>query len=383
MDRLIYTGARIFDGTALHDNRALVIEDGEVSAIVPVSAAPDGPRVALAGGVVAPGFVDLQVNGGGGIMLDGTAGVAEIATICEAHARLGATSVLPTLITDTPAATRAVLAAGVASVGRVPGFLGLHLEGPHLDIRRNGAHDASLIRPMMDEDLEILLEAKAGLPALFVTVAPAAVTLQQIEALERAGIFISLGHADCTLSQARAAHTAGARGVTHLFNAMSQFTSREPGLVGAALSLPFHVGLIADGVHVHAESVRLALAAKHKGEIYLVSDAMAVAGSEATSFTLGGRMIERKDRALRLADGTLAGADLSLPQALKFMIEVVGIAPERALAMASRIPAQIVGIQAGTLSQGGPADFVLLSDNWELQQVWRAGQPLQAKSSTA
>lgn len=383
MDRLIYTGARIFDGVTLHGKRALVVEDGKISAIVPAAAAPEGARVALAGGVLAPGFVDLQVNGGGGIMLDGEAGVAEIATICAAHARLGATSILPTLITDTPAATRSVLAAGCAAVGRVPGFLGLHLEGPHLDIRRNGAHDAALIRPMMEEDLEILLEAKAGLPALFVTVAPAAVTLQQIEALERAGIFVSLGHADCTLSQARAAHGAGARGVTHLFNAMSQFTSREPGLVGAALSLPLHVGLIADGVHVHAESIRLALSAKAEGEIYLVSDAMAVAGSDADEFTLGGRTIWRKDRALRLAGGTLAGADLSLPQAVKFMVEVVGVAPERALAMASRTPAQIVGVQVGTLAPGAPADFVLLSDEWELQQVWRAGQPLQAKSSTA
>ena len=322
--------------------------------------------------MVAPGLVDLQVNGGAGLMVDGRATVESLAAICEAHAGLGATSILPTLITDTPNATNSVLAAGIAAVSRVPGLAGLHLEGPHLDARRHGAHDPALIRPMTEEDIEVLLEARTGLPALVVTLAPASVTPAQIERLAAAGIVVSLGHADCTLDQARDAVAAGARMVTHLFNAMRQLGSREPGLVGAALALPVRAGLIADGVHVHPETIRLALAAKQPSDLFLVSDAMACAGTDLAEFTLAGRRILRRDGALRLEDGTLAGADLSLPQAVRFMIHKVGVAPERALAMASRIPADAIGAPLGRIAPGLRADLVHFDADWRPTRVWQA-----------
>lgn len=385
MEQLILCGARVFDGTRLHDDRAVVIEGDRIAALAPLSALPDSaPRVTLDGGVIAPGLVDLQVNGGGGVMLDGTATVEQIRTICAAHARLGATSILPTLITDTAGATRSALAAGIAAVPRVPGFAGMHLEGPHLDPRRAGAHDPTLIRPMDQDDLETLLEAKTGLPALIVTLAPGAATPEQIRAMTDNGILISLGHSDCTRDEAETAHLSGARLVTHLFNAMSQLGSREPGLVGAALSLPLHAGLIADGIHVHPETIRLALQAKTEGEIFLISDAMACAGTDQTAFTLGGRRILRQDGSLRLETGTLAGADLSLPDAIRFMVTEIGLPPERALAMASRIPADLIGSQAGRIAPGLPADLIHLGEDWHLAAVWQAGKPLaQPKSSTA
>ena len=162
MSRAVFAGAAVFDGAALHPDAAVVVEDGRVAAVLPAAEAPDDAVTRLAGGVLAPGFVDLQVNGGDGIMLDADAGVAGIARICAAHARLGTTGLLPTLITDTPAATRAVVEAGVAAAAAaVPGFLGLHLEGPHLDPRRKGAHDPALIRPMAPEDLAMLLRRRA------------------------------------------------------------------------------------------------------------------------------------------------------------------------------------------------------------------------------
>ncbi|OWY13010.1 N-acetylglucosamine-6-phosphate deacetylase [Thioclava sp. F34-6] len=380
MDKLILTGARVFDGAAFHENYAIVLEQSRISALCPIAELPEGEVIEFPGGTLAPGLVDLQVNGGGGVMLDGRATLETIATICAAHADLGATTILPTLITDTRAATQTVLAAGIAAVSRVPGFGGLHLEGPHLDPKRPGCHPPGCIRPMDEEDIETLLEAKTGLPALIVTLSPANATPEQIARLSDAGIVVSLGHSDCSFAEAQEAISAGARMVTHLFNAMSQLGSREPGLVGAALSQPVSVGLIADGIHVHPETIRLALEAKRQGEVFLVSDAMACAGSDLTEFDLAGRRILRRDGALRLEDGTLAGADLSLPQAVRFMIEKVGVSPEQALAMASRIPAEAIGAPVGRIAPGLAGDLVHLDDDWRLTEVWQGGQ---AKSSTA
>ena len=252
-------------------------------------------------GCSAPGFVDLQVNGGGGVMLNGQPDLAGIRAICAAHGRLGTAGLLPTLITDTPEVTRAAVAAGVAAaVDGVPGFLGLHLEGPHLDPRRKGAHDPALIRPMQAEDLAFLCAAAERLPALVVTVAPESATAEQVAALARAGAVVSLGHSDTGAAGARAAFAAGARMVTHLFNAMSQLGNREPGLVGAALDDErVRAGLIADGVHVDPVAMRLALAAKRGTDgIFLVTDAMAVAGTALREFTLNGRRDPQAGRAV-------------------------------------------------------------------------------------
>ncbi|HEY0212217.1 MAG TPA: N-acetylglucosamine-6-phosphate deacetylase [Paenirhodobacter sp.] len=377
MDRLILTGAKVFDGTALLDG-AVVVAEGRIAEIITQGEAggglPAGNRFDLRGGVLAPGLIDLQVNGGGGIMLDGTATVDRIATICAAHARQGTTGLLPTLITDTAAATRSVLAAGIAAVGRVPGFLGLHLEGPHIDPERPGCHPADLIRPMGEDDLAVLIEAKTGLPALMITVAPAAVTPAQIAQLVAAGVVVSLGHAQATQAQVQAAAQAGARGITHLFNAMSPLGSREPGMVGTALGLPLAAGLIADGIHVAPETMRLAL--RLAGDrIYLITDAMAVAGTAMTEFQLHGRRILRQGGALRLENGTLAGADLTLPQAIRTLIGL-GVAPERALAMATSRPAALIHARAGQILPGLPADLVHFDADWQLARIWQAGRPV-------
>lgn len=373
MMRQILSGAAIFDGEQMLHDHVLVLEADLIAGILPAAEAPDGLRLLLNGGTVAPGLIDLQVNGGGGLMLDGAATVARLTQICAAHARLGATGILPTLITDTPTATAAVIAAGIAAAkASTPGFLGLHLEGPHLDPRRQGAHDLSLIRPMGSVDLAQLCKAAAELPALMVTLAPVAVTPAQIAELTRAGVVVSLGHAECSYDQAMAAIDAGACCVTHLFNAMTQLGNREPGLVGAVLGGSINAGLIADGLHVHPAALRIALASRAEG-LFLVSDSMAVAGTDLTRFTLGRREILRHDGRLTLADGTLAGADLSLPQAIAYLIRTLGIAPERALAMASCIPATLIGAQAGQLRRGRAANLVHFDENWGLKGVWQNG----------
>jgi N-acetylglucosamine-6-phosphate deacetylase len=375
MGRRVFVGADVFDGATMHAGAALVVEDGRVVGIGPETA---GARVELGGGVLAPGFVDLQVNGGGGVMLNDQPSLEGIAAICAAHGRLGTTGLLPTLITDRPEVTRAAVEAGAAAVGRVPGFLGLHLEGPHLDPRRKGAHDPALIRPMEAADLALLVAAAGRLPALLVTLAPESVTEAQIAALSAAGVVVSLGHSDCGAGTARRAFEAGARAVTHLFNAMSQLGNREPGLVGAALDAEsVQAGLIADGVHVAVESMRVALAAKRGADgLFLVTDAMAVAGTDLDGFELNGRRILRRDGRLTLADGTLAGADIDFAGALRVLVGQVGVPLERALRMATAGPAGVIGAEAGRLVPGGAADLVHLDGDLVLRGVWRGGERL-------
>ena len=372
-----YTGARIFDGEAWHEAAALVV-DGE--GIHALGAVPDGAAaIALDGGMLVPGFIDLQVNGGGGHLVGPGTTVAALQLVCNTHARFGVTGLLPTLITDTPEVTDAVLAAGASAARQgLPGFLGLHLEGPHLASSRKGAHAPALIRPMTESDLVRLERARAALPHLLVTVATEACTPEQIARLVRAGITVSLGHSDASFEAASAAIRAGATMATHLFNAMSQIGNREPGLVGAALaSGSVFAGVIADGIHIHAATLGLALRAKRgPGQLFLVSDSMSQAGTDMLSFELNGRTIYRRDGALRLADGTLAGADLTMDAALRNLVGQ-GVELDAALRMASRIPAAAIGSRTGgRLSPGCPADFVHLGPDLSVRAVWRAGRRL-------
>jgi len=380
MSRQVLTGARVFDGVHFHDGVALVIENARVAALVPRAKAPAGEVTELAGGVLAPGFLDLQVNGGGGVMLGEAGSLAEIETICRAHLRAGTTGLLPTLITATPEMTGRVVEAGIEAARRgVPGFMGLHLEGPHLDPRRKGAHDAGLMRVMTEADLSLLLRAASELPRLMVTLAPAA-SGEQIAALAAAGVVVSLGHSEATLEVARGAFAAGARCVTHLFNAMSPLGHRAPGLVGAALDAEgVFAGVICDGIHVAPEVLRIGFAAKRGAGLFAVTDAMAVAGTDRGRFDLVGREIQRRDGALRLADGTLAGADVTLPASVGYLVETVGLAEAAALACVTSVPAGCLGLGAerGHLVPGARADLLWLSDGYEVRKVWLAGEAVQ------
>jgi N-acetylglucosamine-6-phosphate deacetylase len=357
----------VFDGHAIRKNVMVEVEGGFISRIMNSGEATNGPVTTLSG-LLAPGLVDLQVNGGGGVMLDRQTTPDMLNQMLEAHARLGATTILPTLITDTAAATRTVIALAKGCHG----LAGLHLEGPHLDPRRAGAHDPTLIRAMTDDDMTMYLQAAKALPLLKITLAPASVTVEKVRRLTDAGVLVSLGHADCSFEEAAAYVSSGARIVTHLFNAMSQLGSREPGLVGAALDLPVHAGLIADGVHSHPATAMAALRASDR--IFLVSDAMAVSGSNLKEFYLQGRKILRQNGRLTLADGTLAGADLTLPQAIANVIGW-GISPERALAMATTIPANLINRpDLGRIQTNARADLTLFDSNWQLKSVWKNGK---------
>ncbi|RUW99839.1 N-acetylglucosamine-6-phosphate deacetylase, partial [Mesorhizobium sp. M8A.F.Ca.ET.059.01.1.1] len=332
------TGARIFDGAEWHDDAAIVIEAGRISSIVPKHAGIDVATVDAHGLLLVTGFIDLQVNGGGGALFNGQPTLESIRQICAAHARFGTTALLPTLITDTRELKTEAIKAGLrAKAASVPGFLGLHLEGPHLSLARKGAHDPALIRPMEKPDLDELLACVRELGCLMVTLAPENATEEQVKALADAGVVVSLGHTDASFETSRTFAKAGARAVTHLFNAMSGVGHREPGVVGAALATgTLHAGMIADGFHIHPTAMGIALRAK-KGpaHIFLVTDAMSTIGTNMDRFFLNGREVLRKDGRLVLADGTLAGADIDMLSSVRFVHEKLGLPIEEAFRMAS------------------------------------------------
>jgi N-acetylglucosamine-6-phosphate deacetylase len=370
-----YRGARIFDGEQWHVNAALLVENGRVTGIGAPPASAE--IVTLDGGLLAPGYLDLQVNGGGGHLVGPDTTADDLGRVAAVHARFGVTGLLPTLITDTPEVTERVISAGVEAKRRnTPGILGLHLEGPHLSVARKGAHDPALIRPMTEADLVRLENARPALGLLLVTVAAETVTPEQIARLARAGIVVSIGHSDASYEVTIAAIRAGASMATHLFNAMSQIGNRDPGVAGAAISSgAVWAGLIADGIHVHPTTFGIAHRAKPgPARIFLVSDSMSQAGTEMASFTLNGRTILRRDGALRLEDGTLAGADLTLDMAVRNAETKLGVERNEALRMASLYPAMAAGLaDRGRLVAGSRADFVHSDDRLEVLGTFMGG----------
>ncbi|KXG84847.1 N-acetylglucosamine-6-phosphate deacetylase [Agrobacterium bohemicum] len=376
------TNARIFDGFTWHDNSALLIDGGKVADILAMSElSPGTEQINTDGAIIVPGFIDLQVNGGGGVMLNDDQSVEGIRQICAAHAKFGTTSLLPTLITDTREITAAAIKAGLdAKVAGVPGFLGLHLEGPHLSVARKGTHHPALIRPMDDADLQSLLTIGNSFDALMITVAPENTTKEQVRALADSGFIVSLGHTNASYETAKAYAEAGARAVTHLFNAMSPLENRTPGLVGAALNTgSLFAGIIADGFHVHPASMGAALRAKRgPGKIFLVTDAMSTIGTDLTGLTLNGRQIYRKDGRLTLSDGTLAGADIDMLSSVLFAHQILGLDFEEAVRMATLYPAEAAGVEhyKGQLKAGHDADFVILNDHYSVKGTWINGKPI-------
>ncbi len=375
----ILRAARVFDGERFLEDHAIVLEEGRIAAVVPAeSLSPETEPEDLGGGVLAPGFLDAQVNGGGGVLFNEQPDLDGAAAIARAHRRYGTTALLPTLITDGPEVTARAIAAVQEAIrsGGAPGVIGLHLEGPFLAPSRKGAHSEGLIRAMTEADVEQLIAT--GLETLLLTLAPDQVEPRLIRRLVEGGVTVSLGHSNADYDSVCAAVDAGARGITHLFNAMSPLGHRAPGMVGGALERgEVWCGIIADGHHVHPAVLRTALRAKAgPGRLFLVTDAMPTVGCAADEFLLNGRRILRKDGRVTLEDGTLAGSDLDMAQAVRFAIEQLAVPPEEALRMASLYPARFLGLEAqfGSLRPGCRADLVLLDDAWQVTRTWIAGE---------
>ncbi|MGO7040579.1 N-acetylglucosamine-6-phosphate deacetylase [Rhizobium acaciae] len=381
MARKIFLGGRIFDGERFHDDKALIVAGGRVEAIAARNDLPDGEVVTLAGGVLSAGFIDAQVNGGAGRMLNDQPSVASMDIIAGGHRPYGTTSLLPTLITDTSEASIAAIEAAKEAVKMNRGVAGLHLEGPHLAPARKGAHLAELMRPVEDRDVRAFIRAREAIGTLLVTMAAEQVTVAQVRELAEAGVTVSIGHSDCSSEAAEERFDAGARGVTHLFNAMSQLGHRAPGLVGAAIDHPSTwCGIIADGHHVDPKALRTALRAKRgEGKLFFVTDAMSLVGSEKDSFTLNGRTVRRERGGfcskLVLSDGTLAGSDVDMISTIRYGVTYLDLTLAEALRMATLYPARFLRLgDRGHLSPGARADLVHLTDALAVTATWLSGE---------
>jgi len=359
------------------DDVAVLLEDGLIAAIVDAgdSRVRDARHVDLDGGSLVPGFIDAQVNGGGGVLFNNTPTLEGVATIARAHRAYGTTGLLPTLISDrievmgdAVAAVRDAIAQGV------PGVLGIHLEGPWLAPARKGTHDAAVFR-VPDAD-EIALATSLDTGATLLTLAPERVPADVIRALVARGAVLAAGHTAANYDEIRAGLGAGMRGFTHLYNAMTPISGREPGVVGAALEDPHSwCGVIVDGVHVHPASLRVALAAKPRGKLFLVTDAMPMVGADDPAFELYGETITAVDGVVRNAAGALAGSALDMASAVRNTVRLLGLPLEEAARMASRYPAEFLGIgdTHGRIAPGLAADLVLLDDALAVRATWIAG----------
>jgi N-acetylglucosamine-6-phosphate deacetylase len=368
--------AEIFDGDALHQGKALLIDDGRVLSIVDEAAlASTTPRVDMQGQLLVPGLVDLQVNGGGGVLFNSDTSTAGLKRIAAAHIAAGTTSLLPTIISDSDAVMETAIAAVDAVTNTLPSVIGIHLEGPCLNPEKCGVHDAGIMRELDDDMLSLMSSLAQG--KTLVTLAPECVPTERIAELVARGVIVSAGHSLANFDEAEAAIAAGLRGVTHLFNAMPPLLSRDPGLAGAALSDDrAWFGIIVDGYHMHPSVVKLALRGKNAGGAILVSDAMPSVGTEGETFELYGETIHVAQGRCVTDDGRLAGAHLTLLQAVHNAAEYAGLDWFEALRMASLYPAQAIGLseEVGSLRPGCRADFLVLDNNKNLQQVWVEGK---------
>jgi N-acetylglucosamine-6-phosphate deacetylase len=368
---------RILSGAVFIEGQAVLVENGRIAAIVPMAEIPAGTAVHdLEGQMLVPGFIDTQVNGGGGVLFNDSPTVDAIAAIGAAHRAFGTTGFLPTLISDDlEVVRRGVAAVDAAIAAGVPGVLGIHIEGPFLNPERKGIHDAAKIRALDDEGVAAITGLKHG--RTLVTLAPEKTTPAMIRRLVDAGVIVAAGHTNATCAEVKAALDHGLRGFTHLFNAMSPLKAREPGAVGAALDDPrAFCGLIADGRHVDPVTMRVAWRCKGPARLMLVTDGMPSVGMADKQFMLQGQPVHVVDGVCANADGTLAGSDLDMAQAVRNASAMLGIGLEVAIRMASASPAAFLGLagQAGRIAPGLAADLVQLDEDGRVTQSWIAGQ---------
>lgn len=369
---------QFFDGSHFHTDQVLTVEQGVIKSIDQNITEYDQ----CLHGLVVPGFIDLQVNGGGGVLFNATTNVAGIKTMMQAHAKYGTTAMLPTLITDTVEVMQQAADAIAQSIQeKVPGIIGVHFEGPHLSVAKKGAHSEEYIREISDAEWQVL--SRQDLGQVIVTVAPENVLPADIKKMIAFGIHVCLGHTNADFKTAQQAIDAGASGFTHLFNAMSPMQGREPGVVGSALlNDSASCGLIVDGHHVDYNSCKLALKTKPKGKMLLVTDAMPPVGTNDTEFSFFNRTVHLSNGKLTSTTGELAGSVLDMATAVRNSVEFLQVPLDEALRMASQYPANYINVKnKGRLAINCQADFVELNDQQQVLSTWINGKKVYQSAS--
>ncbi len=363
-----HAASQVFDGQVLHQDYAACVTDGVVTDLKPSRALDADAAVTRYDGILSRGFFDIQVNGGGGVLLNADPTPGGIAKILAAHRALGSTAMLPTVITDHPDLTQRA-AEACLEARHLPGMMGIHIEGPHIAAARRGTHAPEFLRPMDAQTLDLVERLRARSLPVLITVAPEACTPTQVARLCAMGAVVSLGHSDATAPQVEPLLAAGATCFTHLFNAMSPMEGRAPGVVGAAINSEAWCSIIADGIHVDPDMVSLAIRSRPQpNRMIAVSDAMPTVGGP-DRFKLYGRQISLVDARLVNSEGALAGAHLTLCTAIENLVRW-GVPIETALRMGARNPAELMGLwpQMGLLSSAQD-DLIVLSSDLQLQAV--------------
>jgi len=369
---------RVLRANTFVKGQGVLIEEGRIIDVLPADDARC--RAArpydLGGGLLLPGFIDVQVNGGGGVLFNDAPSVESIRAIGAAHRRFGTTAFLPTLISaDLDIVARAIAAVRTAIAAGVPGVLGIHIEGPFLNVARKGVHDPAKLRELDSSALGLLSSLRGG--RTLVTLAPEMTTPELIEQLVAAGVVVSAGHTNASYAEIRDALAHGLSGFTHLFNAMSQLTGREPGAVGAALDdQQSFCGIIVDGAHTDPVVLRIALRCKPLDRFMLVTDAMPSVGTEQGWFELQGRRIEVRDHACWDEDGRLAGSNIDMASCVRNAVGMLGVPLPQAVRMASEVPAEFLGVahQYGRIAAGQRANLVLTDDELNVHETWIDGK---------
>ena len=375
--RTALENGRILAGEGIVSGQTVLLADGRIEAVT-LPADPrcrEAARIDLEGHLLLPGFIDVQVNGGGGVLFNDDPSPESIRAIGAAHRQFGTTGFLPTLISDDLDTIAQAIAAVQSSLdARRPGALGIHIEGPFLNWARRGVHDPKHLRRLDNGVISLLCSLRGGRTVL--TLAPEMTTTDMIAQLAAGGVLVSAGHSDASYAQTAAAIAHGVRGFTHLFNAMAPLAPREPGIVGAALyDADTWCGIIVDGHHVDPVVLRLALRCKRHDRFMLVTDAMPLVGSPATSFVLQGRTIHVIDGVCRDDNGTLAGTGLDMATAVRNAVHLLGLSVAEAARMASEYPAAFLGLdqELGRIAPGFRANLVLLDGELQVRRTWIEG----------
>lgn len=375
MSATAFVNGRVLSERGFESDLSVIVEEGHIVAVVPGPAPSGAQTVDLHGQYLVPGFIDTQVNGGGDVLLNDTPTVDGIRRIAEAHRQYGTTGLLPTLISDDVEVMVAAIDAVREAIQQgVPGILGIHLEGPYLAAARKGVHNPDKFHTPDEAELDRI--ASLGVGKTMLTLAPERFANATLQALAARGVLVCAGHTAADYERLRDAFAHGVRGVTHLFNAMTPLGSREPGGVGACIEDPHSwCGVIVDGEHVHDASLRIAIAAKPRGKIMLVTDAMPPVGGTQEDFVLYGETMTCRDGKCTTAAGTLAGSALDMASAVRNTVQRLGLPLDEACRMASTYPAEFLGLghELGRIAPGYRADLVVLDDGLRVTGSWIGG----------
>ena len=372
-------GAQLFSGKEFFDNRALLIDGENIIDVINEHDIPNNFEIQkLNGGILSPGFIDLQVNGGGGKLFNNSPDKESLNAIIEAHQHFGTTSIMPTVISDSLNVLKRCATTISEEIESNKSLLGVHIEGPFFNVKYRGVHQKQYINTINSDYLN-LFESLQDFPVML-TLAPECISTKQLKHLKSLGFKILAGHTDASYDQLEEAIKYGLDGFTHLFNAMGQISAREPGVVGSALTFDnTTASIIVDLHHVHPSLIQMAYKQKPQGKLFFVSDSMAPIHHGEPSFELYDEVVSESNGRIINSEGKLAGSSITQIDAIKNAYQSCNIPLNEALAMASRYPAEYLGVAnyLGSLESGYRADLTHFSLDFQVQNVWVAGKQLR------